>query len=196
LSGAPVAEAGPAAAREPARRLFFALWPDATQRAQFTHALRKAVSSCDGRPVPAANLHVTLAFLGSVPERRLAELTRIAQQVARGCTTSGPLRLRFERTAHWARPQILCALADEEPPAAAGALAAALRNETAACGFSPDLKPFHAHVTAARKVVHPPGAHAPPQFEWRFDGFALLESRTRAAGPVYSVFESYLLAKG
>ncbi|HYL02781.1 MAG TPA: 2'-5' RNA ligase family protein, partial [Steroidobacteraceae bacterium] len=64
----------PAAPPERTRRLFFALWPDAAQRTVLAHAVRKAVRNCGGRPVPAESLHVTLAFLGSVPESRMAEL--------------------------------------------------------------------------------------------------------------------------
>ena len=196
-------------AREPTRRLFFALWPDAEQRGALHSATRKSVKSCGGRPVPVQSLHVTLAFLGSVPEGRVPELDRIARRVADAFPAAAqPPLLTFDRLAHWARPQILCALGTEEPGAvqapaeprdadAAGApaLSASLKNETAAAGFSPDLKPFRAHVTVARKVAHAPAALALQPVLWRFEAFALIESRTDPAGPVYSVIESYLLVK-
>jgi len=182
--------------REPTRRLFFALWPDAQQRGALAHATRKGVRSCGGRPVPVPGLHVTLAFLGAVPEGRVAELDRIARRVAQVFPARGlPLLLSFDRLAHWARAQILCALGGEAVTAGAPELAATLKNETAAAGFSPDLKPFRAHVTVARKVAHAPAALAVPPVLWRFDAFALIESRTDPGGPVYSVIESYLLVK-
>lgn len=187
--------------REPTRRLFFALWPDAQQRGALHSATRQCVSSCGGRPVPVQSLHVTLAFLGAVPEGRVPELDRIARRVADAFPARAqPLLLSFDRLAHWARPQILCALGTEEPAAdtdaaSAPALAATLKNETVAAGFSPDLKPFRAHVTVARKVAHAPSALALQPVLWRFDAFALIESRTDPAGPVYSVIESYLLVK-
>ena len=186
---------------EPTRRLFFALWPDAEQRGALAHATRKSVRSCGGRPVPVQSLHVTLAFLGSVPEGRVPELDRIARRVADAFPAAAqPLLLTFDRLAHWARPQILCALGTEEPAAdtdaaSAPALAATLKSETVAAGFSPDLKPFRAHVTVARKVAHAPSALALQPVLWRFEAFALIESRTDPAGPVYSVIESYLLVK-
>jgi 2'-5' RNA ligase len=196
-------------AREPTRRLFFALWPDAEQRGALAHATRKSVRSCGGRPVPVQSLHVTLAFLGSVPEGRVPELDRIARRVADAFPAAAqPLLLTFDRLVHWARPQILCALGTEEPgavqtpgeprdgdAASAPALSATLKNETAAAGFSPDLKPFRAHVTVARKVAHAPSVLALQPVLWRFHAFALIESRTDPAGPVYSVIESYLLVK-
>jgi 2'-5' RNA ligase len=198
-----------APAREPTRRLFFALWPDAQQRGALAHATRKGVRSCGGRPVPVQSLHLTLAFLGSVPEGRVPELDRIARRVADAFPADAqPLLLTFDHLVHWARPQILCALGTEEAAAvpapgglrdtdaaSAPSLSATLKNETVAAGFSPDLKPFRAHVTVARKVAHAPAALALQPVLWRFGTFALIESHTDPAGPVYSVIESYLLVK-
>ena len=157
--------------------------------------------------MPVQSLHVTLAFLGSVPEGRVPELDRIARRVADAFPADAqPLLLTFDHLVHWARPQILCALGSGEPHAAqavgepretdaagAPALSATLKSETAAAGFSPDLKPFRAHVTVARKVVHALAPQAANAVQWRFEAFALVESRTHAAGPLYSVVESYLL---
>ena len=159
--------------------------------------------------MPEESLHVTLAFLGSVPERRVAELEAIARRIAEA-PEAAPLLVSFDRLVHWAKPRILCAL-DALPSAgteAAGAprvgalagapalaLAESLKSETTARGFSPDLKPFHAHVTVARKVAHAPAAQPLSPVQWTFDAFALIESRTEPTGPVYSVIESYLLGK-
>jgi 2'-5' RNA ligase len=74
-------------------------------------------------------------------------------------------------------------------------LAESLKSETAAAGFRPDLKPFRAHVTLARKVAHAHPAQPLAQILWRFEAFALVESRTDPGGAVYSVIESYLLGK-
>jgi RNA 2',3'-cyclic 3'-phosphodiesterase len=180
---------------EPTRRLFFALWPDAEQRASLAHAVRKAVRSCGGRPVPGANVHLTLAFLGSVPAARVAELRDIARRTAAGFPREAvPLRLTLERLAHFGQAQVLAADATREAPLEdVQALAKALAVETAAAGFSPDLKPFRPHVTVARKVARAARSSAMRPVEWRFDSFALIESRTLETGPVYSVVESYAL---
>jgi RNA 2',3'-cyclic 3'-phosphodiesterase len=178
----------------PARRLFFALWPDEPQRAALVRATAKAVKSCGGRPVPAANLHVTLAFIGSVPEPRLTELQILARRVAAACPQDAPLMLCFAEIAHWTRAQILCALA-AEVSAGARTLSAGFKDAAAAAGFTPDLKPFQAHVTVARKVLHAPRRPALRPLTWCFDAFALVDSRTESTGPVYSVVESYPLVK-
>jgi len=195
-------------AREATRRLFFALWPNEAQRDALAQAVAESVRACGGRAVPTHNLHVTLAFLGSVPEGRVAELDRIASRVAAALADIASWSVSFARLEHWARPQILVALGSEErdgvhfgagaraaQPASPPALALRLKDETAAAGFSPDLKPFRAHVTVARKVAHAVAAHPTRAVPWHFDAFALVESRPHAAGPLYSVVETYLLVK-
>jgi RNA 2',3'-cyclic 3'-phosphodiesterase len=149
--------------------------------------------------VPTQSLHVTLAFLGSVLERRIPELTSVARRVADAFAADGtPLQLVFDRVEHWKKAQIVCATVGAESPSAVatiGSLAEMLKRESASAGFAPDLKPFRAHVTVARKVAHASPTLALQPVLWSFDAFALIESRTDPTGPVYSVIESYLLVK-
>ena len=179
----------------PARRLFFALWPSDPERCALAQATHPAAAASGGRPVPAASLHATLAFLGSVPEGRIPELGRIAQEVAMEFSGAArPPPLCFEALAHWAKPRVLVALAPDEPRVQA--LAARLKERTAAAGFRPDLKPFHAHVTVARKVSHAScAAQALRPVAWDCAAFALVDSRTESAAPAYSVVASYALVK-
>lgn len=179
---------------ERSQRLFFALWPDEESRRALGTVTARAVRRCGGRPVPVASLHVTLAFLGNVPSSHLPQLERIAREQATACAQDVPLCLRFERLTHWPRQQILCVPATDGA-AGAHALAAALRDATAAAGFRPDLKPFRAHVTVARKVARFARAPALRRVVWRFAAFALIESRTEESGAVYSVIETYSLVK-
>jgi RNA 2',3'-cyclic 3'-phosphodiesterase len=179
---------------ERSQRLFFALWPDKESRRALGAVTARAVRRCGGRPVPVASLHVTLTFLGGVPHSQLAQLQRIAREQATACAQDVPLCLTFERLVHWPRQQILCVPATENA-GGAHALAAALSEATAAAGFRPDLKPFRAHVTVARKVARLARAPALRPVVWRFAAFALVESRTEESGAVYSVVESYSLVK-
>lgn len=174
----------------PSRRLFFALWPDEAMRSALAHATRKAVRSSGGRPVPLALLHLTLAFLGSVSERRLAELAGVAHRV-RLSHPGLTLEMRFDRLEHWPGPRVLCAL-PQQPLTAALRLVTVLQEQLTAAGFSPDIKPFRPHVTVARKVTRPSALQMHP-VDWRFSSFALIESRTLEAGSVYSVVETYAL---
>jgi 2'-5' RNA ligase len=175
--------------------LFFALWPDETQQEALARATRAVVQACGGRAVPTRNFHLTLAFLGSVPERRIPQLMSVAHRVAGEFPPgSVPLRLTFERCEYWRKPQILCATASEES-AGAAALADNLKRALVEAGFAPDLKPFRAHVTLARKVGRGPRDLGIQPVSWSFDGFALVDSRTEPDGPLYSVLDSWLLAK-
>ena len=177
-----------------ARRLFFALWPDETQRRALERACAKAVRHSGGRAVPVPNLHVTLAFLGSVAAARIPDLQRTAREQAARLARDVPVTLTFARLAHWKEAQILCTLAAEHSPTAHG-LAVALQEAAAALGLSPDRKPFHAHVTLARKVVRPGALPRLRPVVWRFDAFALIDSRTEPSGPAYSVIDSYPLIR-
>jgi 2'-5' RNA ligase len=184
-----------AATPERAQRLFFALWPDEPARAALARATARAVRHSGGRPVPAANLHVTLAFLGAVPQSRVAELRQVARAQAASCARERPIALTFERLGHFRQAQVLCAFAAAEDSAAAQLLASALQDASAAAGFNPDLKPFRAHVTVARKVAHASAPAVLRPIVWEFTAFALVDSRTEPGGPVYSVVETYSLVE-
>jgi RNA 2',3'-cyclic 3'-phosphodiesterase len=176
--------------RETTRRLFFALWPDAAMREAMVHATQEAVRA-GGRPVPASNLHVTLAFLGSVPERRLRELGGIAS----GSALGADLELTFDHLEYWRTAQLLCAV-PEKAPSPIAVLARGLQEALTAGGFAPDLKPFRPHVTVVRKVSQPVRIAEIDPVVWTFTELALVESRPLAAGALYSVVESYPLCSG
>jgi RNA 2',3'-cyclic 3'-phosphodiesterase len=187
--------------REATRRVFFALWPDAALRTALARATHKAVSASAGRPVPAHNLHATLVFLGSVPDRCIPELEAIATRVAGGFLVrsrahAAPPYLIFDRIEHWQKPRIICATVGAESGegvAFADSLAIALRTETSCAGFAPDLKPFRAHVTVARKVARSTHSLDMHSVRWSFTGFALVESRPAPGGAIYSVINSWTL---
>jgi 2'-5' RNA ligase len=180
--------------RAPTRRLFFALWPTQDERGALGAAAAEAVRVSGGRAVPEANLHVTLAFLGSVPEARVTELAALGRALAGAWPRADtPLMLRFTALEQWAKPQLLCAVA--EPSLQATALSVGLKRAARGAGFSPDLKPFRAHVTLARAVASA-AAHAPlARVIWERGALALIASHTTAAGSVYSVLESSLLGE-
>jgi 2'-5' RNA ligase len=162
-------------------------------REAMAQAIRRAAPASGGKPVPADNLHVTLAFLGSMAERRLPELRNVAREAAEGVGEA--LELSFDHLEHWRAAHIICA-SPAEPPMPVVALARKLQDLLVGRGFTPDLKPFRPHVTVVRKVARPgpmsPLGKASPAV-WRFTELALIESRTLPEGALYSVVESYAL---
>jgi RNA 2',3'-cyclic 3'-phosphodiesterase len=178
-------------------RLFFALWPDAAMQAALAEAVAPIVRQVSGagrevRAVPSQNLHLTLAFLGTVPQGRVD----MARQVAADCAETlrrrgSPIGFVFEGIEHWRKPEILCATA-REASLPAVRLAQSLTDALTAHGFSPDLtKPFRPHVTVARKVAHPSRETGFPPVSWTFSEFALVQSRTAPGGSIYTVLSSY-----
>jgi 2'-5' RNA ligase len=92
-------------ASQPTQRLYFALWPHAEARQVLSDAVAEVLLRSGGRPVPSANLHVTLVFLGAVPSHRIAQLAAVARScAARGASTAA-LTLCFDQVEHRAEPQ-------------------------------------------------------------------------------------------
>jgi 2'-5' RNA ligase len=172
----------------PGRRLFFAFWPDEETRYALARACRKAIKGGGGRPVAVGNLHVTVAFLGFVPQEKLAEISAVGA----GLRTNA-FDLVFDQVGHWPRPQVLVALCSEPPPAAT-ALAAALWERLKPLEIPPDLRPYQPHVTLARKVRRPGRELAMRPVLWPVAEVALVESVTDPDGARYAVLERWPLA--
>jgi RNA 2',3'-cyclic 3'-phosphodiesterase len=176
------------------RRLFFAFWPDDAMREALSVAVDGAMKAVrGGRPVPLGNLHVTLAFLGSVPETSLDHLIGLAREVSGvGEPAGATIDMRLDRIEHWRRAEILCAAATRMP-ARAEEFSGTLKSALVAADFRPDLKPFRAHVTLARQVQRAPPDLVMPAVTWSFGEFALIESRTLPEGSSYSIVASWAL---
>ena len=152
-------------------RLFFAIWPDVAARERLAALAADVAQVARGKAVPAANLHLTLAFLGEVEAARLALLPEIAAGIE-----AGAFSLRFDRVGSFPRARVSwagCAKA----PAELVHLQSALARELAARGFALEERPFAPHLTLARKAVTalPPARIEPIQ--WSVAEFALVTSR-------------------
>jgi 2'-5' RNA ligase len=169
-------------------RLFFALWPTESMQAALAAATRDAVAACRGNPMPARNYHFSLAFLGDVPDARVADLNASAQRVA----PTAPIAITLDQLAYWRRTQILGATSGVEAPDAT-ALAARLTRALADAGFTPDLdKPFRPHVTLARKArTRISNSRIAPPLTWTFSDFVLVQSQLTPQGSTYTVISKY-----
>lgn len=171
-------------------RLFFALWPDAGTRdalAASAHALR---ATCGGRAPPAANLHLTLAFLGAVAERRVAEFAALAAALP-----ATPFEFVLDQFGYWRAQRLLWAGMRVCPPEL-GALALALRERLTAAGFQVERRPFHPHVTLLRDVTRAPATEQTPDvpLQWRARHFVLACSLPVRGGVVYRMVGTWPLA--
>jgi 2'-5' RNA ligase len=181
------------------RRLFVALEPPEPVRrrlAALADELRRSAGRGAGevRWVPPENVHLTLQFLGAVPEERIAAIEAALRDAA--ATAGRPLSLSLHGAGGFPnarRPRVLWAgLEGEVGPLAA--LVTALGVRLAKLGFPPEDRPFAAHLTLgrARDGRGAPGLAgalaAAAQVEatpWRATELVLFESHLSPRGPRY-----------
>ncbi len=165
--------------------MFFALWPDDAVRAQLAHWSRELQAVCGGRPTRPENLHVTLAFLGSVEEARVAEVERAAGEV-------GPraISLVLDEPGYWKHNRIAWAGASVVPPGIES-MVSELRSALARSHIGFDTKGFVSHVTLLRDAREPNAMPALEPIEWRLAGFALVQSVTSPRGSRYEIRKSW-----
>ena len=169
-------------------RLFFALWPGEDVRDQLRHSTRKAVRASGGRPVDVRNLHVTLAFLGSVP---CADRERV--EAAAGEVVLESFVVPLTELKYWPRTRVLV-LAPTGASEPLSALHSTLWDRLEAIGFAREHRPFRPHVTLARKVASPGPLVLRAPIEWRVETFALVRSVTDPAGARYQVLREWSLS--
>lgn len=162
------------------KRLFFALWPDQTLRAQCDEVLRQI--GAQGKPVKPDNLHVTLAFLGSVDARRQTAILQAAANIP-----VKPMQLSFNGLSYWKKPAIICLTAQHVDPLVLN-LATQLADAARNCGIVMDGPAYQPHVTLLRKAKSPVRVAFQPII-WQADRFCLVESCSTEAGVEYRVLQ-------
>jgi 2'-5' RNA ligase len=150
-------------------RLFLALWPPLAVRNALLAHMQQWQWPASTRPTHADRLHLTLHFIGAVPEDRLDELRQ-------------ELRVPFEHfTLRMPLPQLwrggLAVLCSEEIPAQLQALHGQLAQRLTELALPVDEHPLLPHVTLARQAQ---GARVPmqhPPVIWQAqDGYVLVRS--------------------
>lgn len=176
-------------AREKKRRLFFALWPSGEEQRRMESAMRRRVETSRGRAIPAENLHVTLAFLGSVVTSRFERVVECARRVS-----GTPFFFDLDQIEVWARARVLCLTCSSTPPELMR-LEEQLRFNILSEHFDIRQEEYKPHVTLARDVrgrnMREPIA---PPMGWNVEEFVLVESRPGRSGSEYSVVERWPLA--
>jgi len=169
------------------QRLFFAIWPDDTVRDQLARLAAKSLKR-RGRTIPAENLHLTLAFLGPVAP----EVRRCAEAVGDGIRAA-PFTLEFTHLGHFPRPRVVWTGCDQTPEALI-VLVNQLREGLKSCGIKPEVRPYRAHLTLARKAsVERDFGEPHTPIAWGVDSFHLVESKTLSDGAVYKIVRTWSL---
>ena len=169
------------------QRLFFAIRPEPELRERL-FALGDDRLRAGGRRVVAENLHLTLVFLGSVPE----DVRRCLEQQADGIRVPR-FTLALDRIGCFRRKGIFWAGA-AQTPAPLLDLVNALKAAQTACGLTPEDREYQTHITLARDARRcPPEGPITPPLEWPARQFVLVQSHTDNKGVRYEVLRSWEL---
>ena len=180
-------------------RAFVAVDVDARLRQQVArvqNALGPAVSGA--KWVEPRLCHLTLKFLGYVPEPQLGDIAAACRRAAGG---NRPFELRFRGIGGFPRlrgARVLW-MGLEHGEAPLRELQAALERELVPLGFPPEDRPFSPHLTLARfKASARLEDLAQPFERQRFGtvpiaGVQLMRSVLSPKGPEYTVLESFAL---
>lgn len=173
------------------RRLFFALWPPESLQRAIERQMHSQVEGCGGRAVPTHNLHVTLAFLGSVQESRL----EAAKACAHRMSDCPAFDLKFDLLEVWSRSRVLSLTMPTAPPALMQ-LVERLRFNLLSEQFEVSQEEYRAHVTLARDVKARMAPEDITSIEWSVREFVLVESQPRPTGSQYTVLARWPLRQG
>lgn len=155
-----------------------------------------ALAHPDLRLVAADALHVTLAFLGHLPEARIGEVAALIEPAG----VEAPRLAAVGVSALPARMPRLFALELEDRGGRAAAIQADVSNALEAVGlYEPEKRPFWPHVTLARvrkgarvRALAPP---PPPAGAWQAEAVTLYRLRLSSRGARYEPIERVALGQ-
>jgi len=166
-------------------RCFVACWPDQATRTRLDHLAQGLHERNPGaRCVRPRNLHLTLAFIGELPQSMAREVCRALAELP-----ITPFTWCIDRLGRFDRANIVWAGGADEPRLSE--LADRVRAGLRALQVRFDPKPFAAHVTLLRDLPAPRGALVPGQaiesiepIGWPIEAARLLASERDADGLV------------
>ncbi|MFI8417888.1 RNA 2',3'-cyclic phosphodiesterase [Serratia sp. NPDC078593] len=153
------------------RHLFFALTLPKDLQQPIIRWRVGAFQPEDGRPIAAANLHLTLAFLGDVSAQKEAALTRLAGRISQ----TG-FSITLDDLGHWPRSGVVW-LGSKRAPRGLLQLADMLRSQAARSGCYQSPMPFHPHITLLRAATRPVALpSSTPGWVMKAEHFSLYQS--------------------
>lgn len=152
--------------------------------------------------VTSENLHLTLKFLGEVPE---AQVEGLAAALEAACRGHGPISVTVAGTGafpQWSSPRVLWLGVEEGGGLVA--LANVLEERCLPLGFPPEGRPFSPHLTIARVKEGNPRSAVAKLRDHQGDTFAsfvvdkvkLKKSTLRPGGPLYEDLTAVDLTHG
>lgn len=158
-------------------RVFFAVWPNDAAAKALHSVARGAQRTCRGRLMRRETLHLTLAFLGDIPDERLAAARQVAGNIA-----GDAFEIRLDELGYWKHSRILWA-GGVSPSLTL--LATGLTDGLRVAGFRLDSRPFVAHMTLLRDARCAETPMLPEPVAWPVKEFVLVESKLSSEGASY-----------
>ena len=172
-------------------RLFFALWPDEAVQRGFDRAGQSMHRICGGKRTRRDNIHLTLAFLGDVPDERVEALRAIAQNLS-----IPAFDLNFNRLGWWRRNQIAWS-APSDAPKPLFDLVDGLQQGLAAQGFKTEDRAYLPHITLLRRAYCKETHFEAEAIVWPVREFVLVSSVLSEKGSIYEIIGRWdLIAAG
>jgi 2'-5' RNA ligase len=165
------------------KRLFLALWPDETVRTQLALLSEQVVM----QPVLAANLHMTLVFMGASNQTQAACVSEFAAKIC-----AEPFEIKLDFLSGFPKPGIQW-LGCQQEPSALLQLADQLQAALPVCGYPSETRGYVPHVTLSRKVKQSQFQAIETPIYWQVEDFVLVESCAEKAGVRYRVIEKWRL---
>jgi len=164
-------------------RVFFGLELDAPTAVKIAD-WRDRQFAHTGRPVPAANFHITLAFVGELRETALEQLCLSVDDWLAGNSMRGN-GFDLDQTGYWQKPGIYW-LGPARWPQQLTQLSDKLAGLASRVGGKREKGNFQPHITLFRRCAEAPAAPAViPHLTLTYTHFTLFESRQGKQGVSY-----------
>lgn len=128
------------------------------------------MSTVEGATVDRRNWHVTLVFLGDVPEERIPGIRSAVELI-----DPGTIRLRFDRMSFWAGPKVAVLQTMTVSPELEK-LVDSLEQAMLPFGFEPNERTYRPHITVSRRARSFSEIRLARPIELQWTEFDLVES--------------------
>ena len=165
----------------PGPRAFFAIWPDEPASRALGALAQRVALDAQGRATATERLHLTVAFLGTVPAAAVQPLIALGRTIA---ARAPRFALTLDRVGAF-RDAGIAWVGASAPPVALLSLASELKLALGSAGFRIDERNFKVHVTLARRCERRPRLPDPPSISWPVEAMSLMASQLTSHGPRY-----------
>jgi RNA 2',3'-cyclic 3'-phosphodiesterase len=168
-------------------RLFFALWPTDELRTELAPIRLEVLRHCGGRPSLPLTLHMTLVYVGRVPEPQVGELMAIGDGILQPA-----FDYQMDFAACFGKAGVAW-LGAQNIPVSLMELQATLQKSVHDAGFAIDQREFRPHVTVARNIHNFVEPWAVSPVTWHVNRFSLVAANTVPNGVRYESLRDWPL---